>query len=75
MKTYTVYFDRARKNGKWCTIVKDGSGVMMGEHPTERAARRFIGLDGGSEDPDYRPPADQTGGESRVIHDPDVDIA
>ena len=65
MKKRTIYFDRARKSGKWVTIVRDeGALVTMTEHTTERNARRFIGLDGGSQDPDYRPPADETGGES-----------
>ena len=52
MKKRTIYFDRSRKSGRWVTIVRDeGALVTMTEHTTERNARRFIGLDGGSQRP------------------------
>ena len=60
----TVFFDRSRKSGRWVTVVRDGAQATLTEHPNELTARAFIGLQGGSQDSDYRPPADATGGET-----------
>jgi len=68
MSKRTVYFDRTRGGrnsaGHWITIVKDGSSVHVNQHATEALARASIGLSGGSQDPHYAPPGNQTGGET-----------
>jgi hypothetical protein len=55
--TCTVYYDRIRRS--WMTIVKGGGRVLTTPWKTEFAARQFLGLSGGSQDPAYVPPRHQ----------------
>ena len=62
----SVYYDYGRKKngGAWVTIHKTDTRVNIDEHPNERAAREFIGLEGGSTDPSYHPLRGKTGAQT-----------
>lgn len=57
----SCYFDRKRRagdrrgGGRWVSLVTVGSNITITEHDTENEARRYIGLNGGSKDPLFRP--------------------
>jgi hypothetical protein len=62
--TQSVFYDRHRRKPSWVTVHKGDVIVETVEHETEQAARKAIGLKGGSADPEYRPPAGTTGAET-----------
>jgi hypothetical protein len=69
----TAYFDRKRRPndrrgpGAWVALVRSGDTIVITEFETEAQARSYIGLEGGSQDPAYRPPAGSTGHETRTF--------
>jgi hypothetical protein len=74
-----VFFDRRyavekRTSGAWTTIVKfhNGRGIMSvaDRHETEREAREYVGLPGGSMDPAYRPLFGAVNHEQAVVGGP-----
>lgn len=63
-----VYFDRRRKdNGKWISTVRRGDLIEIREHQCEADALAYVGTEGGSPDPYYRPAAGETG--ATVVND------
>jgi hypothetical protein len=66
-----VWFDRRyakgkRTSGAWATVVAREDYVQIDHHNTEREARTFIGLEGGSMDPEFRPLHGATGAEQAI---------
>jgi hypothetical protein len=56
-----VVFVYDGRHGYWKTIIVRRSMVLHDRHANERAARSYIGLEGGSPDPEYRPDMDGRG--------------
>ena len=50
-----VYFDRTRGLNQWTTVIRHDDLIDIDRHRCEADARAFIGLEGGSADPNYWP--------------------
>jgi hypothetical protein len=61
-----VYYARKGRSGGWMTTIKTTDTVTTHAHPHERAAREYVGLEGGSPDPEYRPLNGENGYERAI---------